>query len=92
MLMEAMAVGTPVIASRVAGIPELVEDGQSGLLFTPSDWKALADCMRRMIEDGDLRASLAHHGRVAVQAEFDIRRSAEEMLRLFESRDVLASG
>ena len=91
-LMEALGVGTPVIASRVAGIPELVEDGRTGLLFTPSDWKALTDCMRLMIEDGDLRASLAYHGRVAVQGEFDIRRSAEEMLRLFAKMDEQASG
>jgi glycosyltransferase involved in cell wall biosynthesis len=47
-LMEAMAMGTAVIASRVAGIPELVKDGENGVLFTPSDWDDLAACMRRM--------------------------------------------
>ena len=44
-LMEAMALGTAVIASRVAGIPELIEEDNSGLLFTPSKWDELAECM-----------------------------------------------
>ena len=48
-LMEAMAMGTAVIASRVAGIPELVDDGESGLLFTPSNWDELASCIRRLV-------------------------------------------
>jgi colanic acid/amylovoran biosynthesis glycosyltransferase len=85
-LIEAMAIGTPVIASRVAGIPELVEDGQSGLLFTPSDWGALASCMRRLINDEALRARLARAGRTTVEAEFDIARSARVMRVLFETR------
>jgi glycosyltransferase involved in cell wall biosynthesis len=91
-LMEAMAVGTPVIASRVAGIPELVEDGRSGLLFTPSDWDELASCMRRLIEDGDLRTGLAQQGQITVEKEFDIRRSAERMLTLFEPTHERANG
>jgi glycosyltransferase involved in cell wall biosynthesis len=56
-LIEAMALGTPVIATRVAGIPELVEDGKSGLLFTPSKWDELADCIRRLVGDDALRAN-----------------------------------
>ena len=88
-LMEAMAIGTPVIATRVAGIPELVEDGKNGLLFTPSDWGALADCMRRLADDPRLRASLATEGRKAVEREFDINRSAAAMRDLFFGRSVL---
>ena len=89
-LMEAMAIGTPVIASRVAGIPELVEDGKSGLLFTPSDWEALSGCMRRLIEDIALRAELADAGRAAVLAEIDGQRSARKMLELFEGGRIQA--
>jgi glycosyltransferase involved in cell wall biosynthesis len=83
-LMEAMAIGTPVIASRVAGIPELVEEGKSGLLFAPSDWDALADCMRRLASDEASRKSLAAAARIAVSEEFDIRVSARKMAELFE--------
>jgi glycosyltransferase involved in cell wall biosynthesis len=76
-LMEAMAAGTPVIASRVAGIPELIDDGKNGLLFTPSNWEELAGCMRRLLDDEALREGFAERGRVTIESEFDARRSAE---------------
>ena len=83
-IMEAMAVGTAVIATRVAGIPELVEEGKSGLLFTPSRWDELADCMRRLLEDEALRHDLARRGQQSLAAEFDIKHSAEGLRALFE--------
>lgn len=83
-LMEAMALGTAVIASRVAGIPELVEDGKSGLLFKPSDWDELEVCIRRLLSDEKLRAALAEQGRKAVAEDFDIRKSAATMRQLLE--------
>jgi glycosyltransferase involved in cell wall biosynthesis len=91
-LMEAMAVGTPVIASRVAGIPELVEDGKTGLLFAPSDWDALAECIRRLLENDALRAKLARAGSVAVKRQFDVERSARAMLALFQSESAPVHG
>src|SRR5206468_6418616 len=72
-LMEAMALGTAVIASRVAGIPELVQDGTSGLLFSPGDWTGLVGCMNRILEDSDLRQRLQENGRTAVRG-FDLGR------------------
>ena len=82
-LMEAMAMGTAVIASRVAGIPELVEDGASGLLFTPSNWDELASCMRRLLDDDALREKLVRRARKRVSAEFDVSRSATQLRDLF---------
>jgi colanic acid/amylovoran biosynthesis glycosyltransferase len=82
-LMEAMAMGTAVIASRVAGIPELVEDSQAGLLFTPSNWDELAACIGRLIDDEPLRLRLVRHGREVVGKGFDIHRSAEQLRELF---------
>jgi glycosyltransferase involved in cell wall biosynthesis len=87
-LMEAMAVGTPVIASRVAGIPELVEDGRTGLLFTASNWDELADCIRRLLADEPLRRALAAHGRSAVLRGFDINDSALRLRALFNGETV----
>jgi colanic acid/amylovoran biosynthesis glycosyltransferase len=84
-LMEAMAIGTAVIASRVAGIPELVEDGQSGLLFTPSNWDELASCICRLVDDDALREKFAGRGRTKVAAEFDIQRSAKRLRELLGS-------
>jgi glycosyltransferase involved in cell wall biosynthesis len=82
-LMEAMALGVPVVASRVAGIPELVEDGAGGLLFAPSNWEELAACVERLLSDGALRESLAEHGKHKVAAEFDVGKSAEALARHF---------
>jgi colanic acid/amylovoran biosynthesis glycosyltransferase len=81
-LMEAMAIGTAVVASRVAGIPELIDDGKSGLLFTPSDWGDLTDHIRRLLDDRTLRRKLTKQAREKIAEEFDIRRSARQLQQL----------
>ncbi len=58
-LLEALVVGTPVIATAVGGIPEIVRDGENGLLVPPRDVDALVAAIERILGDGDLRASLA---------------------------------
>ena len=78
-LMEAMAIGVPVVASRIAGIPELVEDGKTGLLFTPSDWEELGDCMDRLLSDNKLRAAITEQAKTRVLDEFDGRKSATKL-------------
>ena len=87
-LMEAMAIGVPVIASRVAGIPELIEDGKSGLLFTPSNWKELGDCLDRLLSEEVLRSTLAEQARDKVVAEFDGRKSAASMAQLMSRASI----
>jgi glycosyltransferase involved in cell wall biosynthesis len=57
-LVEALAVGTPVLATRVGGIPEIVGDDENGLLVPAGDAAALAGAIRRFFADGDLRARL----------------------------------
>ncbi|HYE03608.1 MAG TPA: glycosyltransferase family 4 protein [Phycisphaerales bacterium] len=83
-LMEAMAAGVPVIAPRLAGIPELVEEGRSGLLTTPADPAALGAAMRRLAHDPDLRNRLAAAGREVVRAEYGLEASARRLAELFE--------
>jgi glycosyltransferase involved in cell wall biosynthesis len=56
---EALSVGTPVIATRVGGVPEIVTDGVNGLLVEPGDPAALADALRRFFADAELRGRLA---------------------------------
>ena len=82
-LMEAMALGLPVIASRVAGIPELVQDGKTGLLFTPSHWSELVSCLEQLCGDANLRDRLGRGGRRIVQEEFDIRSSAAQLEHIY---------
>jgi colanic acid/amylovoran biosynthesis glycosyltransferase len=90
-VMEAMAVGTPVVTSRVSGIPELVEDGVSGLLTTPSRIDELVAALERLLRDPELRARLAAAGRVKVAAEFDVNDQARRLVRLFPGQETLAT-
>ena len=76
MLMEAMADGVPVVATRIAGIPELVQDGQQGTLVPPGDPDATAQAIRSLLDDPDLRNRYAIAGRQKVQQDFDLRRNA----------------
>jgi colanic acid/amylovoran biosynthesis glycosyltransferase len=80
-LMEAMALGVPVIAPDVAGIPELVEHGESGLLFTAGDWEQLAEHMCALGADTPLRARLASSARHRIEEQFDM---ADAVAPLFE--------
>jgi glycosyltransferase involved in cell wall biosynthesis len=89
-LMEAMALGKPVVATRVAGIPELVTDGESGLLFTPSDWTELAEKLSMLVIDQGLRQRLGKSGPQRIARDFDVKRSAVQLRDLFH-RHVLSS-
>lgn len=82
-LMEAMAAGLPVIAPRITGIPELVEDGVSGILVPPGDAQALAAAIDRLAGLPDRGAALGEAGRRVVAAEFDISTEAARLATLF---------
>jgi glycosyltransferase involved in cell wall biosynthesis len=71
-LLEAMAHGLCVVASDVGGIPEMVEDGHSGLLVPPDDPDALQSALRRVLADPALRARLGAAARERVLARFDL--------------------
>lgn len=69
-LMEAMSQLVPVVSTRLSGIPELVMDGQTGLLAEPGDAAGLAHCISRLIDSPDLGQSLARRGAAHVRTEF----------------------
>lgn len=79
-LMEAMASRVPVIATRVAGVAELIEDGVSGALVNPGDAEGLARAIRRMADNHDGRTAMGDAGRQKVTADFEIGREAEGLL------------
>jgi colanic acid/amylovoran biosynthesis glycosyltransferase len=82
-VMEAMAVGVPVIATNIAGTSELVEDGKTGFLVRPSDPDALADAIVRMTENYDLRLRMSEQGRIKVTDEFDSDKETQKLNRYF---------
>ncbi len=71
-LMEAMAVGKAVVASSLSGIPELIDNGQNGLLVPPEDADALADAMKAILSAPGRAAEMGRAGRAKVAAEFDV--------------------
>ena len=83
MLMEAMACGVPVISTDLVGIPDLIEDGQSGLLVEPNNAVALAQAITHLADDLELRQQLAEQGREKVIKTFDITKSLDPLLEKF---------
>jgi colanic acid/amylovoran biosynthesis glycosyltransferase len=71
-LMEAMAAGVPVVATQIAGIPELVQHEKSGLLVLPGDAVSTASAIRRLLENPELRNRYAEAARRQIEQEFDV--------------------
>lgn len=84
-LMEAMTLRVPVIAPRLAGIPELIEDGVSGLLFHPAGWSDLADKIVLLANDPGLRERLAQAGQRKVAEEFAMPHAINGFVERLES-------
>lgn len=89
-LLEALALGTPCVSTRVTGIPEAVRHGETGLLVEPGDAQGLADALQLLIGDGELRERLATAGRRLAETEFDARAQARALRALLPDRGLLA--
>jgi colanic acid/amylovoran biosynthesis glycosyltransferase len=82
---EAMAVGAPVVASDVAGIPELLDWGRCGLLVPPADPHGIADAVQRLLDNPALRLSYAEAAREHAEQTFDLQRNGARLARFFAS-------
>jgi glycosyltransferase involved in cell wall biosynthesis len=83
-VLEAMAVGLPVVASAVGGVPEIIDDGRTGLLVAPGAVAALADALARLLGDRALREQMGRAGREAALERYDLPRFREAHLALYE--------
>ena len=84
-LMEAMAAGVPVIATRIAGVPELVEDGVSGFLVPPGEPQTIAEKAAMLLDNAELRNRFGAAGRAKVEREFNIATEALRLCRIMTS-------
>jgi glycosyltransferase involved in cell wall biosynthesis len=82
-LMEAMALGCPVVSTRVSGIPELVRHEETGLLVDPADPQGLATALARLAREPELGARLSASGRQLIERDFNIEVSAQQLEEFF---------
>ena len=85
-LVEAMASGVPVVATKISGIPELITDGIDGLLVKEHDPAALAGAIERVLIDSELAEQLGRAGRRRVEREFDLVANTQRLRALLEGR------
>jgi glycosyltransferase involved in cell wall biosynthesis len=83
-LLEYMAGGAPIVASDVGGIPEILEDGVSGLLVAPSDPSALAGALQRVLDDRELARRLGEAARARQRSEYDLDVVVARLQELYE--------
>jgi glycosyltransferase involved in cell wall biosynthesis len=86
--LESMAMGVPVLATRVSAIPELVEDGRTGVLVEPGQSEAMAEGMARLLFDLNLRNRVITGARQKVRDDFDNRKLITNLAALFEQADL----
>jgi glycosyltransferase involved in cell wall biosynthesis len=84
-ILEAMAHAKPIVASRIGGIPELVREGETGLLFEPNNFQQLSNCIRTLLRDSDLRKKFGRQGRRIAETEYSLQRHGAALLSLYRS-------
>jgi colanic acid/amylovoran biosynthesis glycosyltransferase len=85
-LMEAMAMRIPCVATRITGVPELIRDGIDGLLVTPSDPEELTAAIARLMDDTELRRRLAEAGQRQVQEKYNLHTNIQLLADVFKRR------
>ena len=84
-LMEAMAIELPCVATWIAGIPELINNGVDGLLVPPAEPVALADAVERLIEEPELRTRIGAAARAKIMSSYDLGRNTEALAKTFRN-------
>jgi len=82
---EALASGTPVVANRVGGVPDVVSDGVDGFLVEPGDVEGAADRLAELASDPELRARLGESGRMAMFERYSVSRLVDDVDRLYRT-------
>ncbi|MPY87966.1 MAG: glycosyltransferase [Luteitalea sp.] len=82
-LLEAMQAGIPVVATKVGGVPSVLDEGRGGFLVEAGDWRALASAMRRGIADRSLASQLAAHSLATQSSRFSSQAMATRYLELY---------
>ncbi len=90
-IQEAMATARPVVSTRLAGIPETVLDGETGLLVTPDDVAALTGALKTLLRDRDMRLRFGAAGRARIEQHFQIQTTVAPLIDLFERSSAIST-
>ena len=83
-LLEAQCLGIPVVATRVGGIPEIVVDGQTGMLVAPADSRALTECVYDLLTDTERRKKISARSKAWIEEKFSARKMVENIGLIYE--------
>jgi glycosyltransferase involved in cell wall biosynthesis len=83
-ILEAMAMKAPVLATRVAGVPEVVRDGVNGLLVEPGKVDELSRSLARLLKDGELRMRLREAGRLTIERAHSFQARMEKVRAIYD--------
>jgi glycosyltransferase involved in cell wall biosynthesis len=91
-LLEAMAMQTPVVATRINGVPRLIEDEVSGLLVAPGSVDQLAERLRSLLQHAHLRDQLAHAARSVIETRYSFAHRMDKLARMYDTMFHVHSG
>jgi len=83
-LMEAMALEVPVISTKISGIPELIENGKEGFLVEPKNVEQLANAIKILLQDEDMRRKMGKRERKKIEEKFNIHKEVEKLLKIWQ--------
>ena len=84
-LLEAMAMQKPIIATKVGGVPQVIRDGETGILVRPGDSVGLAEGILKLLDDSSLASRLGRNARLLVEKEFSAKAMAEKYVRVYDA-------
>lgn len=90
-ILEYMAMGKPVVATEVGGNPEVVIDGETGIIVPPKDSQSLAEALLKLINNKELKRSMGSKGKKRAEEYFSAEKMAKEYERMYESLNVKKS-
>ncbi|MBI5206562.1 MAG: glycosyltransferase family 4 protein [Candidatus Firestonebacteria bacterium] len=85
-LMEALSCGIPTVATNITGIPELIKNGENGILVSSGDERVLAEAMKKLLTDDVLAEKFSIAGRKTILETFDIKKTAKDLIQAFNTQ------